>query len=250
MNNLVIGLGEIGRPLMEVLKSRYHVWGRDIQAAGKLPQMDVVHICYPFSERFVDVTLKYLAEHQPTLCIIHSTVVPGTTDAIIERAETPVVYSPVRGRHGSMVEDLKRYAKFVAGTTWGVRKAKELFAKIGLRAVVFPSVAALELAKLIETTYSGLLIAWAQEMERYSDKLSVNYYDLMLFLAEIDYLPGMAFQPGFIGGHCIMQNLELLEQVRESPFVSAVRISNSQMRRTSGRLFPIPFSEFAADGDE
>jgi hypothetical protein len=45
-------------------------------------------------------------------------------------------------------------------------------------------------------------------------------------MEEIDFLPPVGFQPGYIGGHCIMPNLELLEQVRRSPFIDVMRESN------------------------
>ncbi len=229
---------------MEVFRVRYKVWGKDKDTELSLPPIDVIHICFPYDDKFADEVINYVEQYRPKLCIIHSTVVPGTTDSIQVKVDTQVVYSPVRGRHGQMVADLRRYVKFIGGYDTSI--ARELFKGAALRVREFPSARALELAKLIETTYSGLLIAWAQEMKRYCGDIGIEYFSLMPFLAEIDYLPPVAFQPGHIGGHCIMANLDLLEQVRASKFLDAIRESNQQVEPSTERLFPVPMTEFAS----
>jgi UDP-N-acetyl-D-mannosaminuronate dehydrogenase len=247
MNNLVIGTGQIGWPLMATLTTAYPiVFGRDEESVPNLPTIDAVHICFPYSDEFVNCVVRYVKEYQPSLCIIHSTVVPGTTDNINCQIGADVVYSPVRGRHNSMINDLGRYTKFVAGNKSGVEAALSLFKAAGIKACRFPSVRGLELAKLLSTTYSGLLIAWAQEMERYCTAVGMAYLDLLPFFAEIDYLPRVAFQPGYIGGHCIMPNLELLSEILESSFITAIKESNDKMSGVSSdeRLYPIPMDKF------
>ena len=78
----------------------------------------------------------------------------------------------------------------------------------------------LELAKLHETTYFGLMVAWSQEVERFCSDLNANYEEVMKFVEEVSYLPPVTFQPGYIGGHCVMPNIELLKKVRSSPFLN------------------------------
>jgi UDP-N-acetyl-D-mannosaminuronate dehydrogenase len=83
---------------------------------------------------------------------------------------------------------------------------------------------------LIETTYLGVLIAWAQETNRFCRAAGADYDDVMQMMREIDYLPPVVFQPGFIGGHCVIPNTYLLEQVRPSPFIDVMRSSNDERR--------------------
>jgi UDP-N-acetyl-D-mannosaminuronate dehydrogenase len=107
---------------------------------------------------------------------------------------------------------------------------------------------ALELAKLLETTYFGILVAWAQEMDRFTSVVDADYWETTAFFEEIGFLPPVGFQPGYIGGHCVMPNLDLLEQVRSSPFIDVMRESNSRRERelqerglsTADRLSPRP----------
>lgn len=243
MHNLIVGLGEVGKPLAALLAMRHSVTGVDIRSrmSGTVA-VDVMHVCFPYRAGFAKIVTGYIAKYQPSVCIIHSTVVPGSTGTVQANAAASVVYSPVRGRHDTMKEDLKRYTKFVAGSDDdGVGLAVDLFESVGIKAMRFSSAEALELAKLFETTYSGVLIAWAQEMSRFCEMASVDYLDVVQFFAEVGYLPRFVFQPGHIGGHCIMQNLALLAKVRCSPFIDAVRESNDNIRRGDGeRLYPIP----------
>jgi UDP-N-acetyl-D-mannosaminuronate dehydrogenase len=224
--NIVIGLGEIGRPLLDVLGWRLEVYGRDIED-GDIPDKPVnaLHICYPYSNGFLEITTSYIEQYEPNLCIIHSTVVPGVTEML--ETDCLTAYSPIRGRHLEMHRDLVRYDKYVAGATdEALDLAMEHLSDAGFNTVAVSSCRALELAKLVETTYSGLLIAWAQELERFCAELDVDREEVLDFTAEIDYLPNHLFYPGIIGGHCIIPNTRLLNSVRPSAFIDAIRNSN------------------------
>ena len=88
---LVIGLGEVGRPLFELLKEsgKFEVYGFDIDAnktrefgQTKFPEsVNVMHICIPCinAEEFVESVAEYIDRFKPKLAIINSTVTPGTT---------------------------------------------------------------------------------------------------------------------------------------------------------------------------
>lgn len=245
---VVAGLGEVGRPLLDVLSSSYRCIGKDLEPLAVRERVAALHVCYPYrGEEFVRTTADYVQEFRPALTIIHSTVVPGTTRAVEAAAKQPVVYSPVRGKHVRMRAELRAYTKFVAAANAAAaRSAAKHLAAAGMRTEIFGMPDALELAKLLETTYFGLLIAWAQEMDRYCAASGATYDEVMRFMREIDYLPPVVFRPGFIGGHCVMPNASLLERVLPSGFVAAIRASNEQKRRElesagtsiEGRLAP------------
>jgi UDP-N-acetyl-D-mannosaminuronate dehydrogenase len=238
---LVIGLGEIGQPLLDVLGRVYEAEGKDIEENPFDGPIAVMHICYPLVEQeaFVQTTLDYIERYDPGLVIVNSTVVPGTSAQIAARSGRPVAFSPVRGKHTRMAEELMNYKKFVAGCSAdAIDAAVQHLEGAGMQTRVMSSCKTLELAKLLETTYFGVLIAWAQEMDRYADVLGVDYEEAMTFTDEIAYLPDMVFRPGFIGGHCIIPNMVLLDEVRASEFLKAVRWSNTlkeQEWREKGR---------------
>ncbi len=225
---VVVGLGEVGKPLFE-LASQYHdTIGVDIEPVEVPGVVDVLHICYPFQIKdFVGETARYIERYKPVLTVINSTVAIGTTRAIEERAKSPVVNSPVRGKHARMLQDMQKYVKFVGGTDpASARRAAQHFESLGLNTKVLSSPEATELAKLTETTYFGVMIAWAQEVERYCDEWGANYDEVASFYDEIGFFPPVKYFPGVIGGHCVMQNIAILSRLKPSALLNAVKASN------------------------
>jgi UDP-N-acetyl-D-mannosaminuronate dehydrogenase len=209
-----------------VLGAAHRITGRDL-ADVEVAQVGVLHLCFPYSERFVDAAVDYVGQYQPELLVIDSTVVPGTTREVERRSGVPAVYSPVRGKHAVMHEALREYRKFVGAVDHSaLTRAERHFSAADVCTTRMAPVELLELAKLLETSYFGVLIMWAQEMHRFAEQVGGDYWDLFAFFDEIDYLPGARFEPAFIGGHCIMPNLELLDQVRPSEIAETIRASN------------------------
>ena len=188
----------------------------------------MLHVCYPFQIKdFIGETARYIEIFKPALTVINSTVAVGTTRAIAERTGTAVVNSPVRGKHARMLEELRFYTKFVGALDpAAARKAVHHFESIGLKTKVLSSPEATELAKLTETTYFGLIIAWAQELERYCDQSGQDYQEITSFYDEIKFLPAVKYFPGVIGGHCVMPNIEILRKFRQSVMLEAILASN------------------------
>jgi len=226
---LIIGLGEVGRPLLELLGEKRPTIGIDLEPVITDGVCEVLHICYPFTERFVGTTVKYIEEKGPSLTIINSTVAPGTARAIYGLTHQPIVYSPVRGKHFKMKQDMLHYGKFVGGIDKNSSlRAAQHFQSIGMKTKILSSPEAAELAKLAETTYFGLQIAYAQELERYCNELSVEYDEVVAFFDEVPFLPRVKYFPGVIGGHCVMPNIRILQRVFESALLDAIVDSNER----------------------
>ena len=236
---VVVGLGEVGKPLFQLLSPHYDTVGIDIVPPSEpIVGVDVLHICYPFEiPDFVGECARYIDMFKPALTIINSTVGVGTTRAVAERTGTPVVHSPVRGKHVRMLEELRSYTKFVGAmdSTCGQAAAKH-FEAAGLKTRVLSSPEASELAKLTETTYFGVMIAWAQEVERYCDRSGADYSEIISFYDEIKFFPSVKYFPGIIGGHCVMPNIEILSKFDDSQLLRAIRSSNqAKVAREAGK---------------
>ena len=225
---VVVGLGEIGKPLFQLISKHHEAVGVDISPVGRIDQVGVMHVCYPFQiEDFIGATARYIDYFRPALTVINSTVSVGTTRAIAARTGTPVVNSPVRGKHIRMLEEIQHYTKFVGALDPVVgEEAASHFQSIGMKTKVLSSPEATELAKLTETTYFGLMIAWAQELERYCDQSGANYEEIISFYDEIKFFPPVKYFPGIIGGHCVMPNIEILSTFKESVVLEAIQASN------------------------
>jgi UDP-N-acetyl-D-mannosaminuronate dehydrogenase len=233
---VIVGLGEVGKPLLDIMKSRYQTFGVDINQPASISQCDVMHICFPFeSDKFVGQVVEYIHHYRPALTILNSTVAPGTTRSIAVESRAPVVHSPIRGKHARMQEELLHYTKFVGALDpQSGQHAVEHFEKAGMKTRLFTSPEATEIAKLTETTYFGLLIAWAQEVERYCTKLGVNYDDVVSFYDEIKFFPAVKYLPGVIGGHCVMPNIAILLQRFPSVLLQAIAHSNELKQKNLG----------------
>jgi UDP-N-acetyl-D-mannosaminuronate dehydrogenase len=189
-----------------------------------------MHICFPYigdGTAFVNESVRYIKLYQPELVIINSTVGVGTTRRIAEASGAAVVYSPVRGKHAKMRVDMLHYVKFVGALdkTAGAR-ACEHFESIGMKTRLVDAPEAAELSKLTETTYFGLMIAWAQEVERYCIASGVEYEQVISFYEEIGFFPPVKYFPGVIGGHCVMPNIRILRQKFPSDILAAIVHSN------------------------
>lgn len=228
---MVVGLGEIGKPLLEVISKHHKTVGVDIAPPLEPPgDIDVMHVCYPFKiNDFIGQTARYIKQYNPKLTVIHSTVAVGTTRAVAEQTGATVVNSPVRGKHTRMAADLLRYDKFVGGLdAASAERAARHFESVGMKTRVLSSCEATELAKLTETTYFGVIIAWAQEVERYCDQFGLNYDEVVSIYEEVPFFPPVKYFPGAIGGHCVMSNIEILGQSIQSDILKAVESSNKQ----------------------
>jgi len=234
---IVVGLGEIGKPLFELIHERYRAIGVDLSPVEVHEPCDVMHICYPFEiEGFIGKSVAYIHQYQPKLTIINSTVSPGTTRAVFEAAKLPVVHSPIRGKHARMEQDLLHYVKFIGGIHRAHSEiAASHFESLQMKTHIMSTPETTELAKLSATTYFALQVAWAQEMERYCRQLSLEYDEVITFYEEIGYLPPVRYFPGVIGGHCLMPNIKILKTRFESRILDAI-IHSNQLKASSQEM--------------
>ena len=233
---VIVGLGEVGKPLLEIMKGKYQTFGVDIDQPASVSQCDVMHICFPFqTDKFVGQVVEYIHQYRPGLTVINSTVAPGTTRRVAVESETAVVNSPVRGKHSRMQAEMLHYTKFVGALDQqSGQRAVEHFEGLGMKTKLLSSPEATEIAKLTETTYFGLMIAWAQEVERYCVKLGINYDEVVMFYEEIKFFPPVKYFPGVIGGHCVMPNIDILLQKFPSALLHAIVQSNTLRQKNLG----------------
>jgi len=246
---LIVGLGEVGHSLFDLFKEsgKFDVYGADINqektktivGKAKPPtSIDVMHICYPCikQDRFVETSLNYIKELRPKLTIIDSTVPPGTTRKVYDSSKPPLVHSPIRGMHASldaMKKDMLFWTKYVGGTSKeAAEAAQKHFEKLGLKVKVLKNPEETELAKLFETTYRAWMIACFQEMHRISRHFGADFNEVVDMLEDIHRLRlnKPLHYPSVIGGHCLIQNTELLQSVYDSEFLRLILKSNEKRK--------------------
>jgi UDP-N-acetyl-D-mannosaminuronate dehydrogenase len=119
------------------------------------------------------------------------------TDLCGPNLAVAVVNSPVRAKHARMLEEMRCYTKLVGALNRadGEQAAKH-FRSVGLKTKILSAPEATELAKLTETTYFGVMIAWAQEIERYCDQSGQDHNEVISFYDEIKFFPPVKYFPG------------------------------------------------------
>jgi len=210
MKDIVIGGGEIGSTIAELLPLPVEVRDIDIEKrifAGGL--CEILHVCIPWTDSFHQDIVDVTRAEVPEFVLVHSTVPRGTTKKLQESIAVPVVYSPILGRHESMLVDLQYYVKFYSSyRTFDIDKLLQRFEMI--TEVKNPET--LELAKTVETTYIGLLIAFRKMVDSIADFDE----DVWCLSQEANRKHGdrpILYNDGNpIGGHCIMPNLDLLPE--------------------------------------
>ena len=226
MTDVILGMGEVGQTLFDLLVDRkFDCVGIDLDNSKckKYSENEVIknpeylHICLPGElTGFTDIVLNWINKIKNIqVVIIHSTVKPGTTKIIQEKLSIPILFSPVRGVHKRFLNDIKKYTKFISfdGAEIDSKIKRDLenrFEKIDWMSTTKTA----ELAKiLVDTTYYGWLINYAQITKMICEKENVDFDEMWKFADEIHENLGNRPKmfPGIIGGHCVIPNLDLVE---------------------------------------
>lgn len=224
--DLIIGHGEIGTALGHILKeSTSQQLFQDPAKAERILKTDyagldrsdskvVMHVCIPYTTKFVTTVVRYIQQFRPDATIVHSTVLPGTTKRLHASftIKEPIYYSPVRGQHVDLVRDLNRYTKYFAQ---GAEIAQQRFIDAGIKTAVVADDLTLEWAKhLSNTLYYHWIIGYRQHVHRWAQELNINENDMWGFTKELHEYTGIQYptylDPKGIGGHCVLQNSKLL----------------------------------------
>lgn len=224
----ILGFGEVGQAIAKFYKNPKI---KDLNRNDDLKGVDVLHVCVPYSDNFVNLVKKEIGEIKPKLTIIHSTVAPGTTKAI----GGMIVHSPVRGVHPRLYEGVKTFVKYIgADNKTAGKMAKKHLKGLGIEVKVFNSSMATELGKLLDTTYYGIVIAWHGEKKKLCDRFGVDfdqavtdfnqtYNEGYKKLGMHHVIRPVLYAPNpHIGGHCIVSNAKLLKKYLNSKAIDLI----------------------------
>ena len=226
---IVAGLGEIGNPILQLFSKADLVVGYDVNPKlmdekkfkkFKNYETSFLHVCIPFTTKFISNVVSLFNQFKPKCIVIHSTISPGTTRKLQDLLSIPIIYSATRGIHKRMLYDMKRYTKFYAiepdapHASWASSSYSRILKKCKVKTKKMSNTITLELAKIVcDTSYYGWLITYAQLSNMIAIKNKVDYDEMWSFAEEIHKFLGNRPKmfPGFIGGHCVIPNLDLIK---------------------------------------
>ena len=210
--HLIIGMGEIGTSLAEVLECN------GIDKGDEVPRADIIHICFPYSDQFVDLVKKYKTDTEAGLVVIHSTVPIGTTN----KCSSDAVHSPMRGKHPRLAEGIKIFVKFFGGQR--DEEVASYFSSLGIETITTTKAENTEAMKLWDTEIYREAILLNKRIHQYCEEHGLDF-DLVYTLANKTYNDGYAklgrpeyteyvlkYIDGPISGHYLEPNHLMLNQ--------------------------------------
>ena len=229
MQHLIIGYGEIGKTICEVLRKNkqsvecFDIIGSWNEVPGYDPEnnYDVIHICFGYNKEFIQNVREYSFKYKPRCVIIHSTVKPGTCEKL---DINNLVYSPVRGRHkDTLTKHVLEFVKYYsANSISSINIFRTSFSN--LKTTKCKDFKTLETTKIMCTTYmywclmfqkvfykycqeNGIDFDFAYEQwnKTYNDKCDNKTFPKRFARPIYDNVNGM------IGGHCLVPNIELVD---------------------------------------
>ncbi|MDP1689897.1 MAG: hypothetical protein Q8L52_01695 [bacterium] len=219
----ILGNGEIGSSLSKFFENPKI---KDLNRDDGLLGVEVLHICIPWSDNFIEIARKEIKEANPKLTIIHATVAPGT----VKNIGGMVVHSPVRGVHPNLYEGIKTFVKYIGADSEDAAKmAEDHLNSLGIKTKTFYPSITTELGKILDTTYYGIVIAWHGEMKEICDKFGVDfekavtdfnktYNEGYTKLDKKNVIRPVFYPPQFgKPKHCIVPNATILEKYYKSP---------------------------------
>lgn len=214
MHGIILGKGEIGRALSSIFNEiSFDKHDKPLYAGDK--KIDILHICFPYSENFLEEVKKYQGFYEPTYTIIHSTVPVGTS------RKAGAMHSPIRGMHPYLEGGIRTFVKFIGGEQ--ASEVADYFRRVGIRIALFDKSETTEAMKLFDTEYYRVCIEFCHRVKKYCDEHNLNFSDVYR-VANTSYNEGYfrLGHPEFIrpvlepimtpiGGHCVLQNKDLID---------------------------------------
>lgn len=218
-SSLIVGMGEIGRAVREVITSNDKVVTYDKTDDDFYFDVnpDILHICFPYSEVFLEEVSWYIDGVKPWHVIIWSTVPIGTTKQI-----KGAVHSPVEGKHPQIATSIKNSTRWLGANDliegeFFANYFKMLFMKTK---VIYDSDHT-EALKLLSTTEYGLNIEFARYKKQVANKIGMDYqltkewnrdYNKLYHNLHMDWAQKYVLDApsGPKGGHCVTPNAQFL----------------------------------------
>lgn len=234
MKTLIIGRGQIGTALGEVLKD-YNPIFLDFQLdlhvyAGEYISknpIEIMHVCFEYSDKFVQSVKNYQKVFKPKQTVIHSTVPVGTS------RKCGAIHSPCTGIHPHLESGIRTFTKFLGGE--GASEVADYFRRAGLKIYLCDKAETTEIMKLSQTTLYALMIEYVKDFKKQCDKYDVPFSEAYT-LASQNYNEGYEklgypeFKLPLLvpiqkkqGGHCTIPNCSLWE----TDFTKFIKQKNS-----------------------
>lgn len=225
MKTLIIGRGEVGNSLYQILKDHYPVWAEDTRKELRLMKgcpktVDVLHVCTRYGADFIQTVLAYKKKYKPLIVNICTTVPPETMQSL-ENHSKAFCHSTTRGLHPNLAESVRIIPKHIGG--YRAPDLVQYFSKAGIPCVAHARAKTTALLHILNNVHYGVNLIFADEAARLCRRYGVDYFDYMLYTKTNNEGYGALGHPtkvrpiltppgGHIGGHCVTHSATLIPE--------------------------------------
>ena len=261
MNIAMLGLGEVGSALKQLIGDKHQVFVRELTYNQVTDQhIDVAHVSIPYNQKFESIVVSFVEEIKPDLTIINSTVKPGTTEAIFKKTNRPIVHSPFMGVHPikpkhefihqgvdlRLADYFDRFTKIIGPVDAKSGKlARAHFKSLGLKTQLYKSPLETELAKVLCTTYYGWNILFEKWVHQLCEQTGANFDQVYTdynhnynngYKEVLPHVvrPVLKHHDGPIGGHCVIPNADIIQDWLSDEFSNFLLTQNQKLTKKSG----------------
>jgi len=183
--------------------------------------------------------LPYLRKHN--IVILESTVPPGTTEGILKPIleksgleigkELYLIHCPERVLPGNILKELIENDRIIGGINQeSAESAKEIYRSFVEGKIYLTGATTAEMVKLVENSFRDVNIAFANELSRICDKLSLNVWKVIELANKHPRVSVLKPGPG-VGGECIaVDPFFIVEKApEEAKLIKTARCVNDSM---------------------
>jgi UDP-N-acetyl-D-mannosaminuronic acid dehydrogenase len=256
----------VRQAVLDALRSTLHV-------VDRVPNARAYIMCLPTPTAdgkpdlsFVEAGSRAVAEvaEPGSIIVLESTVPPGATERIIERAlrdanksidDFHVAHCPERVIPGSIMQELRANARVVGGRTRrDAEIVADLYASFCEGEIALTSITVAEFVKVVENTFRDVNIAFANELALFAEELGVDVWETIALANKHPRVNILQPGPG-VGGHCIPVDPYFLSNANPlvTELIQAARRVNDRMpfriaRRIVELVGPTPGGKIALLG--
>jgi hypothetical protein len=231
MQAVLIGYGEIGGGMFEVLSPYHQIFihdpakGYDYHASKAQAQIDLLLVALPWSDEFNDLIALQQKIIEPRASLIFSTVPIGTCQKL------KASHFPIEARHPKIARDvILNRSHFLGGYNQTVI---DFLDQAELSFSVFKNPAWTEFLKLRSTAVYGVNLEFARYCAGVAQEIGLDWDQVKLYDQAYNQLninrgtpefvrPVLNPPQGRIGGHCVVPNSRILDRQFPSDFLKNI----------------------------
>ena len=254
----IIGQGFVGNAVYQKFKNRFSVDTFDIDTSKsnasykKVIQNKIIFICLPTpmnpdgscNTSIVEDEIQKLDKLGEYTIVVKSTIIPGTTKVWNKKYQSDIVFNPEFLTERNAVIDFENQKHIVlGGPIKATDKIKNIFEVVFQKAKIScVHETSAELLKYYLNCFLAVKVSFANEMYQLSEKLGVDYENLLSMVLEDDRIgkthlngPGNDGDFGF-GGHCFPKDTSALIKLTDklvtiNHVLKATELTNSEVRK-------------------